>query len=214
MIGSEQLSLTVQVAAVLGPVAAYFLLLGLLNSQPRPQLLSGRTDFILLNAAFFPLLSLPLLSLLGVSAWTVLGVVGAILAVAVVLAPRGVGNWVVYNISLPEALRAAERALMAMGQPFRRQGRKLLLAGSDVTLRLESLGLLRNVTVSAEGQCPDALARQFRTRLDTELGRIRTIPGPMAVTFLLLATAMLVAPLGLFADRAGEMVRIITDLVR
>lgn len=41
MIGSEQLSLSVQAAVVLTPVAVYFLLLGLLNSQPRPQLISA-----------------------------------------------------------------------------------------------------------------------------------------------------------------------------
>lgn len=155
-----------------------------------------------------------MLSYLGVSVWTVLAVVAAIAAAPAVLAPPGVGNWVVYNISMSEALRTAERALKAMGQPFRRQGRRLLLERADVTLRLRSVALLRNVTLSAEGQCPDRLGRQFQDRFGDELARIRTTPSPMAVTFLLLATAMMVTPLGLFADRAGEMVRIITDLVR
>ncbi len=214
MMAADQLALTVQAAAVLAPVAVYFFLLGLLNSQPRPQLLSARTDFLLLNTALLPMFVLPALSYLGVSIWALLAVVGGMLAAAVVLAPPRLGHWVIYNIALPDALRAAERVLKDMGLPFRRRGRQLQLQGRDARLRLGSVALLRNVSISAEGADVRRLARPFAARLDAELGRVRTQASPMAVTLLLLATAMLVAPLGLFADRMPEVVRILTDLVR
>ena len=169
MIGAEPISLSMQAAALLVPPAVYFFLLGLLNSQPRPQLIGGRTDFVLLNAAFLPVFVLPVLSWLAVSAWTVSGAIAAVLAGAAMLAPRG-AHWVVYNISLPEAVRAAERALQAMGRPFRREGRRLRLTDANLSLRVASVALLRNVSVSAEGDDARSFARLFREEDSYRLG--------------------------------------------
>lgn len=214
MIGIEQLGLSAQVAVVVAPVAAYFFLLGLLNSQSRPQVVSGQTDFILLNAAFFPVFCVPVLSYFGASTWAVLTVVGALLAAATLTAPRRFGSWVIYNVSLPEALRAAERALKAMGEPFERHGRELVLPRRAVKLHLTSVPLLRNVSISADGLDMKAFGRRFEGPFGAELATVPAGTTPMAVTFLLIGTAMLVTPLGLFADRMPEMVRLITDLVK
>lgn len=214
MIGIEQLGLTVQVAVVVAPVAVYFFLLGLLNSQPRPQVVSGRTDFILLNAAFFPVFCVPVMGYFAASTEAVLAVLGGLLAAAVLVAPRRFGSWVIYNISLPDALRAAERALKAMGEPFDRRGRTLVLPRRAVRLHLASVPLLRNVSISADGAELKRFGKTFERLVGAELGAVPAGASPMAVTFLLIGTAMLVAPLGLFADRMPEMVRLITDLVK
>ena len=214
MLGIEQLSLSVQVAVVVVPAATYFLLLGLLNSQPSPQFLRGRTDFILLVVAFLPIFCVPVFSYVGASFWTLLAVVGAALAAAVVLAPSRRGSWVIYNIALPEALRAAERSLKAMGESFSRRGRRLVLSRRGVALRFTSMPLLRNVSIAAHGKDLGGFQREFEGLLGRQLASIRTGPTPMAAAFLLLATGMLVTPLALLADRMPEMVRIITDLVR
>lgn len=214
MLGIEQLGLSVQVAAVVVPAAVYFLLLGLLNSQRTPQLVRGRSDFILLVAAFFPIFCVPVLNYVGASLWSVLGVVGTALAAALLLAPPRTGSWVIYNIAMPEALRAAERALQAMGEPFSRDGRRLRLGRRQITLRFTCLPLLRNVSVAADGKDLRAFQRQFEALLGGQLAKVRAATTPMAATFLLLATAMLVTPLALVADRMPEMVRIITDLIR
>jgi len=214
MLGIEQFDLPVQVAAVLVPAAVYFLLLGLLNSQRTPQLLRGRSDFILLVAAFFPVFCVPVLNYLGASFWSVLAVVGAAVGAAVLLAPPVIGNWVIYNIAMPEALRAAERALQTMGESFSRKGRRLLLGQRQIVLRFTSLPLLRNVSVAAHGKDLRRFQREFEGLFSGQLATIRAEATPMAATFLLLATAMLVTPLALVADRMPEMVRIITDLIR
>ncbi len=214
MLGIEQLDLSVQVAAVLVPAAVYFLLLGLLNSQRAPQLLRARSDFILLVAAFFPIFCVPVLSYLGATAWTVLIVVGLGLAAATLLAPSRRGSWVIYNIALPEALRAAERALQAMGEPFTRTGRRLRLGRRKLSLRFTALPMLRNVSIAADGQVLRHFQRDFEAQLGGQLAGIRAGATPMGATFLLLATAMLVAPLALVANRMPEMVRILTDLIR
>ncbi len=213
MLGSEQMSLAIQVAAVVAPVAVYFLLLGLLNSRPNPQILSARSDFILLNAAFAPVFCVPVLNYFAASAWALPAVIGTLLAAAVALAPRRASNWVVYNITLPAAFRAAERALMAMGEPFDRRDRSLLLKGKGIALKFSAMPLLRNVSIYVEGDDQADFGQKFEGLITAQLTGIHTVATPMAVTFLLIATAMLIAPLGLLADRMPEMVRIITDLM-
>ncbi|MCD4699685.1 MAG: hypothetical protein K8R91_03820 [Phycisphaerae bacterium] len=214
MLGSEQMSLAIQVAAVVAPVAIYFLLLGLLNSQPNPQMLSARSDFVLLNAAFAPVFCVPVLNYFGASAWTVPVVIGMMLTLALVLAPRRASNWVVYNITLPAALRAAERVLTAMGESFDPRDRNLHLKGKGLVLKFSAMPLLRNVSISVEGDDTIDFGKKFEGLFAAQLAGISTVAAPMAVTFLLIATAMLVAPLGLLADRMPKMVRIITDLIR
>ena len=214
MLGIEQTGLLVQVAAVVVPVAVYFFLLGLLNSRSAPQLVRGRTDFICLIAAFSPIFCVPVLRCFGASAWAMVGVLGALVATAAVLAPARTGNWAIYNIALPEAVRAAERALQAMGSQFTRRGRQLVLEGMDARLNFTSLPLLRNVSVTAEGDDAPKLQKDFEYRLSEQLTAIRTGATAMASAFLMISTAMLVAPLALFADRVPEMVRLLTDLVK
>jgi len=214
IISSEQLGLAVQAAVVMAPVAVYFFLLGLLNSQRCPQLLSGRADFFLLTAAKLPIFCLPVLMHLGASFGALVLAIAAMATAAALLAPARSGQWGVYNISAGEALRAAERALGLMGEPFRRDGRKLECPRAGVTLRLRPLALLRNVTFSAVGDDSRGFSGRFQARLSSELQQVPTTVSPMASAFLLLATALMVAPLGLFADRMPEVVRILTDLVR
>ena len=59
ILGSADLGSTVRVATVVVPVAVYFLILGLLNSRRRPQMLSGRLDFALMITALSPLFLVP-----------------------------------------------------------------------------------------------------------------------------------------------------------
>ena len=214
MLGMEQLDIPLRVAAVIVPAAVYFLLLGLLNSQRTPQLIRGRTDFVLLIAAFLPTFCVPMLNYLGASFWTVVAVMVAVLGTAVLVAPPRAGSWVIYNIHLPEALRAAERTLQAMGRPFCRRGRRLVLDGPNLTLRFSSVPLLKNVSIAADGKDRSGFQREFEGHFGKQLGGVRCEPTPMAATFLLLAAGMLVTPLALVADRMPEMVRVITDLVR
>lgn len=213
MLASEQLNLTVQVALVAVPAALYFLLLGLLNSQRAPQLLAGRRDFILLVAAFLPILAVPVLNYVGASTVTVILVVACVLVAAILAAPAKGGSWVIYNIQAPEALRACERALRSMNLPFARHGRRLRLEGLDAELRLSAMPLLRNVSISVSGKDSGKVGTDFEPLLTQHLGSVRGEVTPMAMAFVLIATVMLVAPLGMFADRMPEMVRLITDLV-
>lgn len=214
MFGVEQIGIAYQVAAVVAPLVAYFFFLGLLNSQKTPQIISARTDFIVLNVAFFPALFMPVLNYIGASVPTLLIVLAGVIVVVMVLAPARKGNWVIYNITLPEALRAAGRALQAMGEGFEHRGRRITLRRSDVIITFASMPLLRNVSVSVKGADVKTFHEKFEPMFTEQLTAITTTASPMAVTFLLIATAMMVAPLGFLADRVPEMVRLISDLLR
>jgi len=210
----HQMGLAAHSALLVLPVAVYFLLLGLLNSRPRPQLLAARTDFLLLNGAFLPAFCVPVVGAMAGSAWALPLVLGALVGLMALLAPPRRGSWVIYNISVPQTLRAMERALRSVGEPFRREGRRIVLTRRDARFRLTAPPLLRNVSVWSEGADRHRAAELLEPALRRELGRLQAQPSPAALAFLLIATAMLVAPLGLFADRMPEMVRLITTLVK
>lgn len=214
MLGSWQLEMSLQITLAVVPVAVYFLILGLLNSQKHPQLLTGRIDFALLMASFSPLCAVPVLAWMGARPLTVVIVASAVAGTILLLAPRKQQAWVAYNVSIHEALRSVEWALRHAGIDFDRQGQRLVLDNGAV-LRLSAFPLLRNVSLTVSGATEStrsALCR-FEASLAHQMGGIDVVASPMAVSFVLISTAMIVAPLVLLADRMPEMVRIITDMM-
>jgi len=211
MLGSEQLTAGVRIATAVVPIGMYFLILGLLNTRRRPQLLTGRRDFILLIAALGPLFILPVLVYFAAPPGPVLLGVAVLCAGIWALAPRG-RTWVIYNISEAEAGRSVERALTTLRLEFRRRENGFDLVHRGATLQIGSFTLLRNVSLRLRGG-GDRLARQFERELSRAISDVRVEAGPMAVAMLLVAAAMLVVPLTLVAHRAGEIVRLLTDLL-
>ena len=205
-----QLAALLDIVTVVAPVGVYFLILGLLNTRRCPQLLSARRDTAILLLALSPLLGVPLvrygmLSPLGGSAG-----LAALLAVGAVLAGRG-HKWVIYNIPAGRARQAVARALDRADiahQPDRNTFH--LPRGGAVVLSV--FPLLRNVSVRWTGG-NEADARRFADELATLLDHVPAETSPMAVSLLLVATGMLVAPLALLAGRAPELVRLLTHLL-
>ena len=211
VLGVEQLSISIRVATVVVPVAVYFLILGLLNSRRHPQLLSGRQDFAVLLVAMSPLVALPVLSVVGPSLLVVLGIVGALVGGIFLLAPPK-GSWVIYNIPAGEAVRAVEQALRGMGLKTQRQDSLIRIAEENATIQIGGFRLLRNVSIRLRGGSED-LANRFAGALASVLSGARAETSPTAVALLLVATAMLVAPLALMARHAPEIVRLLTDML-
>jgi hypothetical protein len=211
MLGIGHLEVSLRVAMVAAPVASYFLILGLLNSRPRPQLLRGRRDFALLVAALSPLLLLPALNWAQNSLLALAVVAASAGCVLALLAPPP-GSWVIYNITPAEAVDAVGEALRAAGLAFDRQGSSFNLDEGKGTVQLSAFPLLRNVSVRMSGADSAWLGR-FEAALAGRLHRIPAETTPMAVALLLVAAAMLVAPLAMVAPRAGEIVRILTGML-
>ena len=212
MVANIQPGLSVQIVTVVAPVAVYFLVLGLLNSRRRPQLLTGRQDFALLITALSPLPLLPLLSWLGATPLTALACVAALGAGVLLAGPRG-NSWVIYHLSTHTARRAVAEALASLGEAPEPCEDGFALPQSDATVDIRSFSLLQNVTVVFRG-ADRALARRFGAALSRSLADVEAETSPAAVALLVVATAMLVAPLALVAHRAPEIVRLLTDLLK
>lgn len=210
MIADGTIGASTQIAAVVAPVAVYFLILGLLNSRRRPQLLSGRLDFALLIVALGPLFVLPVLRCWGLSVPVVLSAAGAVAAVAM-LVPRS-NTWVIYNLRAADARDAVERALRSIAADFRADDTGFAIGDRGGRLRIGEFPLLRNVTIRLDAD-DDRLGARFESALERALADYRTETSPMAVSLLLVATAMLVAPLALVAHRVPEIVRLLTNLL-
>ena len=211
MLAVETLSASVQATLVVMPVAVYFLVLGLLNSRRHPQLLTGRLDFVLLLVALSPLFLLPVLSLFGMSILaTAAGVV--LLALAVLaLSPRD-RTWVIYNVPASQVHHILTRALNSMGLDVQAGKDSYRLESEQASIQLKSFAPLRNVTIRLAGG-DAALAAQIEKALCRSLVAIEAQTSPMAMSLLLVATAMMVAPLALMAHRVPEIVRVIGDLL-
>ncbi len=211
VLGTVHLGVSLRIATVVVPVALYFLILGLLNSRRSPQLLRGRRDFALMIAALGPLFLVPLLGWVQ-SPHVALAVLGLAAAAAFALLAPPRASWVIYNIEPAEAARAVAGALRDAGLAFREADGGFCLSGGDGAVRLSPFPLLRNVSVRMTAADRDT-ARRFESALT---GRVHSVPAettPMAMALLLVATAMLVAPLAMVAPRAGEIVRILTGML-
>ena len=209
MLAGPTISPQAEIAAIIAPVAVYFLVLGLLNSRAHPQLLSGRLDFAILTIAISPLFLLPLWSWLGPSVWFALAAGAIVGAGAMVLAPRG-RSWVIYNVRVPEARAAVASALRRMGLKVR-DAEGLYDLGT-ARVQVGAFPPLRNATVRLLGGDRE-LAGRFERELWGVLRSCEVQTSRMAVSLLLVAATMLVAPLAMMAHRVPEIVRLLTDLL-
>ena len=198
------------IISVVVPIAVYFLILGLLNSRSRPQLLRSTEDGVLLGGSM-SLVFIPVaVSQLGTSV-TALMVVAAGLAAATWMLVSPARAWIIYNLTPSAAREAVAKALSAMGLADSCQDGRFSLS-EGVTLEVRHFPLLRNTSVRLTGG-DRPLARQFEAALASRLNATQTEANPAAAACVLVATAMLIVPLTLAAHESGQIVRLISDLL-
>lgn len=221
MHADEQVILLLKFALTIGPVAVYFLALGYLNAQPRPAVLSGRADFLLLTIVLFPVLLWAIL-LAGLSPLTI-GLGGIVAAVCLWLAlPARNSSWVAYNITARQFLRALQRALGRLGISA---DRVTVLPGGDevwtvehlaLRIRVSPFAMLQNVTCRFEHTAGKPVAAgqlsNLRRALNDSLGATHALPSASAAAFLLIGTVMLSAPLFLMARNVDAIVKVVRSL--
>ena len=210
MVTSQQFDFAIRVATVVVPVALYFLILGLLNSRRHPQMLSGRLDFTLLIAALSPLFVVPALHYVGISPMSLICAICMVVGGIVLLAPKG-QSWVIYNAEPRQASRAAAAALRALGLEWTVRRGIFVLESGLATIHISSFPMLRNVSIRFTG--PIAQARDFERELERTLHAMEAETSPSTVALLLVAISMMVAPLAILSNHAGEIVRILSGLL-
>lgn len=212
VLGLENLALSSRVTVVVLPVAFYFLILGLLNSRRHPQLLSGKRDFALLVGSFCPLFVLPLAEYLARWPIAALAAAGGLVACVMALAPRG-PSWVIYNLDPQQIHRVIGWTLDRLGLAFHARGGIFYVEDGQTLVQVRAFPLLRNGSVRLRPPNRQLTAR-FERALAETLARQPAQTSPATAALLLVATAMMVVPFTLVASRAGEIVRIIGDLIK
>ncbi|MGB2823138.1 MAG: hypothetical protein WBF17_19290, partial [Phycisphaerae bacterium] len=121
-------------------------------------------------------------------------------------------SWVIYNITPVEAAEAVREAIRAAGLESAGPDGTLDITGRGATVQVSPFPLLRNVSIRMTG-ADGPTSRRFEAALAERLCHISAETTPMAMALLLVAAAMLVAPLAMVAPRAGEIVRILTGML-
>jgi hypothetical protein len=212
---NAQVILVLKLALSIAPPALYFVILGLVNSQSRPHLISSRSDWLALIIVFFPVLLYPAVWLFT-GGYYLSGIVAAALAgVGVYLSlPRPQSGWVVYNCSRCVVYRSLQAALTDARIRYEAVEDNLLyLPDHRVELRISALPLLKNTTITIGSVCRrqaliDLIEQNLRDRLD----RVETLLNPSGPAMLIAGTSMLILPLLMMVRHIDAFVRVVCDL--
>lgn len=185
-----------------GPLAVYFLSLGLVNSQARPALIPCKNDFSMLSLAFLPLLVLPAVQLVDRPRAMAAAALVSAVAVAVLLwRLRRERGWVVYNLDARQCAAAVRQACGRLGWRCQATADGFELLPVHLRLEVSTWPLLRNVTLRVrrstdEGR--DARVDQelrFARALEETLGERTLLPSPTGAAMVLVGAALLGLPL-------------------
>ncbi|HEY4232521.1 MAG TPA: hypothetical protein VGM76_03780 [Lacipirellulaceae bacterium] len=203
------------------PVAAYLLLIGLVNLRRRPFLVSGGTDlaalgFALSGFAFIGPLDLlrpePATAEFGNFIWLVLLAFFWLWLVLVVLLARP--RLVVYNTSIEELHPLLAEAASRLDSEARWAGNSLSLPQLGVQLHLESFDLMRNVSLSSSGgqQNLDGWRRLAR-ELATPLRRLRVKPNPRGLVIVALSLLLIAASVSQMLRHPIELAEAVKEVL-
>jgi hypothetical protein len=188
-----------RLAIALVPVAAYVLVLGLLNLRRRPFLTSGGCDLTALGIALSGLMFVGPMELLrpesatrsfGNYIWLFLLLFYWLWLLLAVLLSRP--RLVVYNISAEQLHPILAEAASRLDSAARWAGNQLSMPSVGVQLHLDSFAVMRNVSLVASGgrQNLDGW-RRLAAELSPPLRSMRVKSNPRALGFLTVSLAML-----------------------
>lgn len=218
MEGPQQAVFALKLALALAPLSIYLLILGLVNSRPRPCLVRSRADFVILSVVLAPVIAAPVMVLIE-QGWLAAALMVALGAAVLFrsLMPAGDDGWVVYNIAPDRCRQLVERASRRLGWTAQADGERLRLVGPDVIVSFTALPCLRNVTVHLEPgdrgtSLPISRAEpQLMSALRQELSHEALLPSPTGATLVLLGASLLAAPLWCLLDNMEVIVRVVRD---
>jgi hypothetical protein len=217
MNANDQVILVMKFLLSIAPPALYFVILGLVNSQSRPHLISSRNDWISLMVVFFPVVMYPIIGLaIGGYVTSSLIVIILIVIFGLMTLPQKNSGWVIYNCSKQSAEKAILHSLEKSGIAYtvnNIQG-DIHLSDYDVHIKFSSLPILKNMTITFQGK---TLPRPIVERLESCAADYLNqqycginFSGP---AMLVAGTAMLILPLLMMVRHMDAFVRVVSDLL-
>jgi hypothetical protein len=218
----DQVILVLQVILTIGPLAVYFLGLGLASSQAHPCVVSERSDFVLLAVAFVPVMVWPVVALLqaGNTAITLI-LLSAVVVLFFWLLPRRHDGWVIYNINVAECRHALQRACRRLGwqlEPvsFGREEADTLIQPVGLAVNLCSMPWLRNVTIRCRptsGTSGGQARRDLLEALSRELRRESLLPSPTGAGLVVIGATLLGLPMWCFFHHFNAIVDVVRRIL-
>lgn len=202
------------------PLASYVLVLGAINARRRPLVVSGGNDLSALGLALAGLVFVGPIELfrpeaatgeLGNYIWPVLVVFYGLVVTLVVLLSRP--RIVVYNVSQEELHPFLAETAARLDPDARWAGNHLCLPRLGVQCHLDSLDLMRNVSIASSGGVQNYDGwRQLCRSLAESLVEVRVQPNPRAIGFLLIAAILLTTSLTSLLRNPVELAQALEEL--
>jgi hypothetical protein len=209
---ADQVVFVLQLIIALGPLAVYFLGLGLVNSQAHPCLVRARSDFVLLAIAFVPVIVAPILLLVQNGHPIIaLAVVAAVAGLFAMLLPRSNGNWVVYNIGITQCRRVLERSCRRLGWSLSVSDDTIEIAPAGLTIHQSSIPWLRNVSIRVQGS--EQSADRLMDALGCELQRESMLPSPTGASLVVIGAALLGVPMYYLLNHMNAIVDVVKHIL-
>jgi hypothetical protein len=212
---NAQVILILKLALNIAPPALYFVILGLVNSQSRPHLISSRNDWLALIVVFSPILLFPALWLASGGYYPAALVAVALAALGVYFSlPKPQSGWVIYNCSRLQVRKALLSALAEMRIEYEIMSPKLIhLPRYRMDLNFSSLSLLKNTTITVHSyQLRKPLIDQIEHHFQEHLDRVENALNPSGPAMLIAGTSMLILPLLMMVRHIDAFVRVVCDL--
>lgn len=223
MDSADQVILVLQIVLTMGPIAVYFLTLGLFSSQAYPRLVSERSDFVLLGLAFVPVICWPLVSLVTTGRFVLAGVLlTAIVLVFVMLLPGRQSGWVIYNISSQECRRALRRACARLGWQMEYttggsgEETEAQIRPAGFTIGFSAMPWLRNMTlrIKPAGNQPSLEARDaLLATLDRELRKESMLPSAAGAGLVVIGATLLGLPMWYLFSNMNAIVDVVRRML-
>jgi hypothetical protein len=206
------------IAAV--PVASYALVLAAINARRRPLVVSGGSDLVALGIALSGFSFVGPIELfrpeaatadMGNYIWLVLIVFYCLLLALVSLLSRP--RIVVYNVSQEELHPFLAETAARLDPDARWAGNHLSLPRLGVQLHLDSLDLMRNVSLAASGGDQNIDGWRKLTRaLASSLTDVQVKPNPRAIGFLLVAFLLFATSLTHLLGNPVELAQAVREI--
>ena len=213
----DQVIFLLKVVINVAPIAIYFLVLGLVNSQGHPKLVNARSDFIALTLVFVPVLVWPV-PLLVAGNYTWLLAAGLALGAAgfVALVPAPMSGWVIYNVGEGRCRRALEEAVEQAGWGFHWQDHTMTVPQANLRIDISCFPLLRNVSLHFRpivGKLQAEPIELLRQHLESRLMRVALLPSTTGACLLVIGAGLLIVPLWMMSRHIDAIVELVHRLL-
>ncbi len=205
-----------------GPLAVYFLLLGLINLARRPLVVSGVRDLAVLGVALAGLILIGPVELFfpgsaaivfGAYVWILLVALYALLVLLVVMLVRP--RLVIYNITPDELRPILADVALRLDADARWAGDSLSLPNVGVQFHLEGQVAQRNVSLVASGPHQNHMGwRRLEQSLASALSDFEVPRNRWGFSLLIVAAAMILAQVLAIARDPQAIARALFDMLR